>query len=82
MPSTRKDLMFERRRREEAEGERRMMGSGRRPVGVLPRRPAEDVGTAGVGPEGRVEVRRSMVSAYLRTWEKSCCNGMLERGLS
>ena len=31
LPSSRKDLMLAMRRREEAEGERRMMGSGLRP---------------------------------------------------
>lgn len=40
-PSSRKARMFVRRRREEAEGERRMIGSGRRPAG-----------REGVGPEG------------------------------
>lgn len=40
MPSTRKDLIFARRRREEAEGERRMIGSGLR-LGF------EDVGALG-----------------------------------
>ena len=31
MPSVRKDLTLDMRRREDAEGERRIMGSGRRP---------------------------------------------------
>lgn len=73
--------MFERRRREEAEGESRIMGSGRRPVVGLPLLVllrsagvrALLVGWAGVGPLGRVLVRRRKSSACLRTWEKSCC---------
>ena len=60
------------RRREEAEGDRRMMGSGRRP-GFLSRETREVV----VVVEGAVLVLedffRSLknVSEYLRTWEKS-----------
>ena len=66
------------RRREEAEGESRMMGSGRR-VGFLERTVVED-GFGGmeaavvVVEEGCVERRRLRprnVSAVLRTWEKS-----------
>lgn len=75
--------MFERRRREEAEGERRMMGSGRRwclgfgpeemgvllMMGGLPGRETR-LGLVLVRDlEGRERERN--VSAILRTWEKS-----------
>ena len=72
-PSTRKDLMLERRRSEDAEGDRRMIGSGRRPdTGLLGRRAEEAVVKAGVGPDGRAVVRRRNASVYLRMEEKSC----------
>ena len=76
--------MFERRRREEAEGERRMMGSGRRwclglgpeGMGVLlmmggfpGRETREGLVLVGRDLEGRERERN--VSAILRTWEKS-----------
>ena len=75
-PSTRKDLMLERRRSEEALGERRIMGSGRREegVGLLGRRAGVMV-VWGAAAAAGVEVgfwRRRKASEYLRTWEKSC----------
>ena len=62
--------MFDMRRREDAEGESRMMGSGRRP-GFLSR-DARVVVVAGA-VEGALVLRRSFMktSEYLRTWEKS-----------
>lgn len=63
--------MFERRRREDAEGERRMMGSGLRPLDFEGRRAGAAVAAVGVGPFGRGAVRRRIASACLRTCEKS-----------
>jgi hypothetical protein len=68
VPDSRKDLILLMRRREDAEGERRMIGSGRRP-GFLSREAREVV----VVVEGAVLVwedfLRSLknVSEYLRT---------------
>jgi hypothetical protein len=72
--------MFDMRMREEAEGERRMMGSGRE----LDFRdgmdsPAEGAGTIdegltpGFAPgwPGRSRLRSKKMAALLRTWEKS-----------
>lgn len=82
-PSWRKDLTFVMRIREEAEGERRMMGS----VWALllcflgMERPEEGVGIRGVLFPGRglvlvpgagLRLRPRKVSAVLRTCEKSC----------
>lgn len=71
MPSTRKDLMFERRKREEAEGERRMMGSGLRlaffDAGLAVRMAGV---SEGVGADDFDERRKRAV--YFRTCEKSC----------
>lgn len=73
--------MFDIRRREEAEGERRMMGSGRRAwwEGFLRRETREAFVAVlaavmaavveGACLEGRARERN--VSAILRTWEKS-----------
>ena len=68
--------MFDMRRREEAEGERRIMGSGRR--FFLGRETREGlVGMLGACVDAGgafLEVRereRNVVSAILRTWEKS-----------
>ena len=60
------------RRREDAEGERRMMGSGRRP-GFLSREASEVVCGADGAVLGFADFLRSLkkVSEYLRTWEKS-----------
>lgn len=87
-PSWRKDLMFDMRIREEAEGERRMMGSGRReddgpgrPDFLGTGRPADGAGTPGgllpgLTPGGywpvRERLRPRKASAVLRTCEKSC----------
>lgn len=81
MPASRKDLMFDMRRSEEAEGESRIIGSGRRPP-FLGRETSEDVleavedggaalGAEGLGP-GRGRFRPRKISAVLRMWEKSC----------
>lgn len=68
VPDSRKGLMLDMRRREEAEGERRMMGSGRRDgffgcvgseggmLGVVEAGRAEVLGVT-MGAEGRVRVR-------------------------
>lgn len=73
--------MFDMRMREEAEGERRMMGSGRewdlRAEGAD--KPADGAGTIdellmpGLAPgcPGRERLRSKNCSALLRTWEKS-----------
>lgn len=68
------------RRREEAEGERRIMGSGRRET-FLGRETREEVGVAVEDVEGAVDggapgrlvgrLREKNVSAVLRMWEKS-----------
>jgi len=69
VPDSRKDLMLDMRRREDAEGETRMIGSGRR-LAFLSREASEEV----VVVEGVVEgffLSLKNVSEYLRTWEKS-----------
>jgi len=63
--------MFERRKREDAEGDRRMIGSGLRPLDLLGRSAGAAAAPVGVGPVGRGAVRRRIASACLRTWEKS-----------
>ena len=73
VPDSRNDLILLMRRSEDAEGDSKMMGSGRRPD-FLSREAREVV----VVVEGAVLVRddflRSLkkVSEYLRTCEKSC----------
>lgn len=63
-PLSRKDLILLRRRREDAEGERRMMGSGRRPPGFLGRTVRlgfpgmAEVPFCGLGTPGRTTSRR------------------------
>lgn len=77
MPDSRKDLMFDMRRREEAEGESRMIGSGRR-AGFLGRETREvgfDEGVGTVVELGRGRFRPRKISADLRTWEKSSGGG-------
>ena len=81
VPPSRKDLMFDMRKSDEAEGERRIIGSGRRAFffgsetseDVLDA--VEDVGAAldaeGLGP-GRGRFRPRKISAVFRMWEKSC----------
>ena len=68
-PVSRKDFMFDMRRREDALGESRMMGSRRR-VGFFWRFEMRGVGwgcAVGAGKEGLVEVReRRKVEAVLR----------------
>lgn len=71
VPDSRKDFMLDMRRREEAEGETRTMGSGRRLTFLS--REARDVVVVAV--DGAVVgFLRSLkkVSECLRTWEKSC----------
>ena len=83
VPDSRKGFMLDIRRSEDAEGESRMIGSGRRfgffgcdgseggiPVVVEDER--VEIPDAAVGPEGRERVRPRYASADLRTWEKSC----------
>ena len=75
MPDSRKDLIFDMRRREEALGDRRMIGSGRRTgfFGLLVSVEFEGAREAGIdevadgapGREGRE--RERTVSAVLRT---------------
>ena len=73
MPDSRKDLMLLMRRREDAEGERSTMGSGRRPD-FLSRDVSDVVVIVVEGAVlGSADFLRSLknVSEYLRTWEKS-----------
>jgi hypothetical protein len=66
----RKDLTLDRRSSDDAEGERRMMGSGRRPLdGFAGRMAGAGVMRAGVGAEALERPKKA--SAYLRTCEKS-----------
>lgn len=72
MPDSRKDLILLMRSREDADGERRMIGSGRRP-GFLSREAREVVVVEGAALACEVFLRSlKNVSEYLRTWEKSC----------
>ena len=68
MPSSRKDRALERRRREEAEGDRRIMGSGRR-VGTFWLSARE--GLVGMLEELDWDFFWMKGTASLRTWEKS-----------
>ena len=62
--------MFDMRRREDAEGERRMMGSGRRPGFLSREARVVVVCWSVVGP--LVFLRSFMkISEYFRMWEKS-----------
>lgn len=62
----RKDLTLDRRSSDEADGERRTMGSGRRPLeGLAGRMAGLGVMRAGVGAD--VLERPRKASAYLRT---------------
>ena len=84
-PESRKVLMLDMRRRDDAEGERRMMGSERfegtaEESGLevfAAGRAASDADFVGTLPgrdddEGMPLRRPRKVSACLRTWEKSC----------
>lgn len=67
MPFSRKERMFERRRREEAEGERMMMGSGRRcDLGLCGR-----VGLLAIAAAACAALRALKGAASFRTCEKS-----------
>lgn len=71
--------MLDIRRREEADGDSKMIGSGRR-VGFLGRETRDealavvDAGTGAVADAwlGRGRLRARKISADFRTWEKSC----------
>ena len=70
MPDSRKDLMLDIRKREEAEGETRMMGSGRREDFLS--REAREAVVFWVIAAGLSFLRSlEKVSTYLRTCEKS-----------
>lgn len=81
MPSSRKDLTFDMRMRDEAEGEIRMIGSGREWEELDLRdaieRPADGAGMEPLMPglafgwPGRLRLRSRNNSALLRTCEKS-----------
>lgn len=81
IPSPKNDLMFDMRMRDEADGERRMIGSGRE-LGLRDgtESPADGAGTIegfllpGFAPcwPGRLRFRSRKSSALFRTWEKSC----------
>jgi len=69
MPFSRKDLMFDMRRREDAEGESRIMGSGRRTgaLGLCAR-----MGLLAIlAAAGCADLRALKGAASLRTCEKS-----------
>jgi hypothetical protein len=68
LPSSRKDRALERRRREDAEGDRRIMGSGRR-VGTFWLSARE--GLVGILEELDWDFFWMKGTASLRTWEKS-----------
>lgn len=72
MPDSRKDFILLMRRREDAEGESRIMGSGRRP-GFLSREAKDVVLVVEGAVLGWEAFLRSLknVSEYLRTCEKS-----------
>lgn len=85
--------MFERRMGDDAEGDSRMIGSGRRdeldPGFFASGSPADGVGTTGMGrlpgfapaayaPVRDERLRPRKISAVLRTCEKSCHNQHLE----
>lgn len=71
VPDSRKDLMLLMRSSEEAEGESRMMGSGRRP-GFLSLDAREVVVVAeGAAVDGFLRSLKNC-SECLRIWEKSC----------
>ena len=78
MPSPRKDLMLLMRSKEDADGERRMIGSMRRPGFERLEMRAGFCGIeAGLRAPGRLpgcllRLRPMNASAYLRMWEKSC----------
>lgn len=73
-PASRKDLMFDMRSSEDAEGERRIIGSARLEFETAGREVREADGWAlgfGTGALRCLFLPRK-VSAALRTWEKSC----------
>lgn len=73
VPDSRKDLMLLMRSREEADGESRMMGSGRRP-GFLSLEASDAVVVvvvAGAAADGFLRSLKNC-SECLRIWEKSC----------
>jgi hypothetical protein len=71
-PSKRKDLMFDIRSSEEADGESRMMGSARLEFETAGRDVREVEGWArGFGTGALLRCLPRKTSAALRTWEKS-----------
>lgn len=71
VPDSRKDLILLMRSREEADGESRMMGSGRRPGFLsLEAREVVVVVVAGAAAEGFLRSLKNC-SECLRMWEKS-----------
>jgi hypothetical protein len=74
VPSSRKGLMLAIVRREEAEGERRMIGSRRRELGGGGR----DGRVGRLLVEGLLALRRRVIksSDCFRTWEKSYCSSL------
>lgn len=71
VPDSRKDLMLLMRSREEAEGESRMMGSGRRPGFLSLEARDVVVAVAGAAAAGFFRSLKNC-SECLRIWEKSC----------
>lgn len=73
VPDSRKDLMLLIRSREEADGESRMMGSGRRPgfLSLEARDAVVVVVVAGAAADGFLRSLKNC-SECLRIWEKSC----------
>ncbi len=72
-PLSRKDLMFDIRRREDADGESRMMGSARLEEDTAGRdvREADEGWARGLAIGAALRCLPRKVSAALRTWEKS-----------
>lgn len=71
VPDSRKDLMLLMRSREEAEGESKMMGSGRRPGFLSLEARDVVVVVAGAAADGFLRSLKNC-SECLRIWEKSC----------
>ncbi len=71
VPDSRKDLMLLMRNSEEAEGESRMIGSGRRPGFLSLEARAVVVVVAGTAAGGFLRSLKNC-SECLRIWEKSC----------
>lgn len=73
VPDSRNCLMFDMRRRDEADGERRMMGSRRRAEGFLRLETRDEFVVIEVGAAAwRERLRPRYMSHCFRTCEKSC----------